>query len=356
MKFGMFHIIPFYPSKNEKQLVDETLEQIVLAEELGIEEVWLGEHHFSRHGLVSGVFSLMGAVAAQTKRIRLGTAINILPFHNPVQVAEEMATIDVISGGRLNFGIGSGYQRMEFEGMGVDILEGRERFRENLEVIIKAWTEETLTFHGNFTNVDDLWVLPKPIQQPHPPIFQAVSTSPASIEFAAMNNILPMVGGTTDIMGQAPQVVKLWREKMEEFGHPHAHLDPPVSKHIYVAPNMEEAENDRIGREDFNTKILARIGSPAAKDGSLPPGYEAWANRQKDREGGLGVGHAGLPPLRGTPDVVRERLQMVKDQGINRIFSNFGYPGLEQWKVLRSIEMFCKEVMPHFREEPARVG
>ncbi len=328
MQFGIFYIVQWHESRTQEQALREALEQIELADQLGIDEVWLGEHHFSRHGLLSGLFSFAGHVAARTKRMRIGTAVSVLPFHNPVVVAEEAAMLDILSGGR---------------------------FRESIDVIRRAWTEETLTYHGQFTHVNDLWVIPKPLQQPHPPLYIAVSTSPASVEYAASHNIPVIVGGPTDIMGQAPQVVKLWREQMEKYGHPHAHIDPPVAKSIYVAPTVEEAETDPIGREDFSLKILAKIGSPVSKDGIAPPGYEVWLNRQKDRERAQDPGHAGLPPLRGTPDVVRERLKLVQEQGINRIFGSFGFPGLPHDKVLRSIEMFATQVMPHFRETPTGV-
>jgi alkanesulfonate monooxygenase SsuD/methylene tetrahydromethanopterin reductase-like flavin-dependent oxidoreductase (luciferase family) len=356
MRFGIFYIVQWHESRTQEQALREAVEQIELADQLGIDEVWLGEHHFSRHGLLSGLFSFAGHVAARTRRIRIGTAVSVLPFHNPVVVAEEAAMLDVLSGGRLDFGVGSGYQRQEFDGLGIKIDESRERFREAIDVLTTAWTEERLTYHGTFTHVDDLWVIPKPLQQPHPPLYIAVSTSPASVEYAASRNIQVIVGGPTDIMGQAPQVVKLWREQMEKYGHPHAHIDPPVSKSIYVAPTMEEAHTDPIGREDFSLKILAQIGSPLSKNGTVPPGYEAWANRQKDREQAQDPGHAGLPPLRGTPEVVIERLKFVQAQGINHIFGSFGFPGLPHEKVMRSIEMFATQVMPHFRDTPVTLA
>ena len=354
MKFGMFHIVQLHESRTAQEALSEAVEQVVLAEELGLEEVWLGEHRFSRHGLLSGIFSFVGHVAARTSRIRIGTAVVVLPFHNPILVAEEAAMLDVLSGGRLDFGVGSGYQRQEFEGLGVNVDEGRERFREHLEVIKRAWTEETLTFHGKYTNVDDLWVIPKPLQKPHPPLYIAVSTSPASVEFAASQNIQVIVGGPTAVMGQAPHVVRLWREKMEQFGHEHTHIDPPVSMNIYVAPTMEEAESDPIGLEDFSTKILARIGSPIGKDGKIPAGYEVWANRQRDREMVAESSRtAGIPALRGTPEVVSERLEQIRELGISHIFGNFGFPGLAREKALRSMEMFASDVMPRFSQVPA---
>ncbi len=359
MKFGLFTIVPWHESISQEQSLNEALEQIELADRLGLDEVWIGEHRFSRHGLVSGVWSFLGQVAARTKRIRIGTAVVVLPLHNPILVAEEAAMVDVLSGGRLNFGIGSGYQRQEFDGVGVDINESRERFHEAVDVITKAWTEERLTYHGKYTNVDNLWVLPKPLQKPYPPLFQAVSTTPASIEFAASRKIQVIAGGPTDILGQAPQVIKLWRQKMEEYGHPHEHLDPPMSKAIYVAPTMEEAERDPVDLENFSSRILgsvgntgAAIGIPMDKDGNVPPGYEHWLNRQKDRDRRDDPGHAGLPPLRGTPEVVVQRLKETQAAGINHVFGAFGFPGLPHEKVMRSIELFATQVMPHFQEVP----
>ena len=125
MKFGFFTIIPFHESDEVPRLFHETLERIELVDQLGFDEVWIGEHHFSRHGLVSGINTWMGAVAARTRHVRIGTAITILPFHNPIIAAEEAATLDILSNGRLNFGIGSGYQRQEFDGLGVPIDEAR---------------------------------------------------------------------------------------------------------------------------------------------------------------------------------------------------------------------------------------
>ena len=360
MKFGYFSIIQWYESKTQEQSIREVMEQIEFADELGYDEAWLGEHHFSRHGLISGMFSTLGYVAARTKRIKLGTAVVVLPFHNPIVVAQEAATVDILSNGRLLLGVGSGYQRQEFEGMGVNLEEARDRFREYLDVIIKVWSGEpegTITHHGEFVDVEDLWAMPKPLQKPHPPLYIAVSTSPESVDYAASKNIQILVGGPTAVMGQAPDVVKLWRIKMEEYGNEYAPTDPPVSMGVYVAPTMEEAERDPIGRADFSTKVLAKVGSPIGKDGKIPKGYEHWANRQRDRQMSSEAKRTGgIPSLIGTPEVVAENLEKIRSLGINHIFSAFGFPGLPQEKTLRSMELFATEVMPHFKEAPAEVA
>jgi alkanesulfonate monooxygenase SsuD/methylene tetrahydromethanopterin reductase-like flavin-dependent oxidoreductase (luciferase family) len=357
MKFGIFTIVPWHENRTQEQAISEALETVELADSLGIEEAWFGEHHFSRHGLLSGMFSFIGNVAARAKRIKIGTAVVILPFHNPIHVASESAMLDILTGGRLMLGVGSGYQRQEFEGLGVDLEESRERFREHLDVIIGAWSEDKLTFHGKYTNVDDLWVVPKPLQDPHPPVYIAVSTSPASVEYAASRNTPIIVGGPTAVMGQAPEVIQRWRGDMDRFGHEHSHIDPPVAMNIYVTPTMEEAETDPVGLEDFSTKILAKVGSPIGKDGRIPKGYEQWANRQRDREmTSESSRHAGMPLLRGTPEVVAERLSMVREKGINRIIASFGFPGLAHEKTMRSIELFATKVLPNFQEAPAGVS
>ena len=348
MKFGIFYTLQWHESKTQEQSLLDALEQIELADKLGIDGVWLGEHHFSRHGLLSGIWSFAGMVAARTKRIRIGTAVIVLPFHNPIVVAEEAAMLDILSGGRLDFGVGSGYQRQEFDGLGVDVEESRERFRESVDVIIKAWTEEPLMFHGKYTNVDNLSVIPKPLQKPHPPMYLAISTSPTSVEFAARKNISPILGGPTSVMGQAVDVLNLWRGKMDEFGHDHTIVDVPAAMNIYVTPTNEEAERDAAELADFSKKILLKIGSPG-KDGKMPKGYESWVTRQKDRSK-----DSMFLPLQGTPERVAERIEAVRQAGVQHLFGEFGFPGSPQDKVLRAIEMFATEVMPQFREAPAK--
>src|SRR5688572_29403016 len=121
MKFGLFTIAPWHESMTPEQVLHDALEQIELADRLGLDEVWLGEHRFSRHGLLSGFFAFAGQVAARTQNVRIGTAVVVLPLHHPILVAEEIAMLDVLSGGRMEVGVGSGYQRQEFAGLGIDM-------------------------------------------------------------------------------------------------------------------------------------------------------------------------------------------------------------------------------------------
>ena len=121
MQFGIFHTVQLHESLTAPEALNNALEEILLAEQLGLNETWLGEHHFSRHGLLSGIHSFLGHVAAKTSKIIIATGITVLPFHNPIIIASEAAMIDVLSNGRFDLGVGRGYQLQEFEGLGVDV-------------------------------------------------------------------------------------------------------------------------------------------------------------------------------------------------------------------------------------------
>ena len=351
MRFGMFDTIRWHEDVSGEDTITNALEQVEFADRLGIQDIWLGEHHFSRHGILSGIFSFMGAVAARTSQARIGTSIVVLPFHNPVQVAEEAAIIDIISNGRFNLGVGAGYQAQEFHGMGVDITKSREMFKEYLDVVLKCWEEGPLTYQGDFVNIENIWVIPKPVQKPGPPIYIAVSTSPESVDYAAKIGVPILVGGPTTTLGQTPEVVRMWHERMEHYGNPHEHIDLPVSANVYVAPTMEEAENDIKGLEAKINEEFYRIGNPADKDGNFPANYKHWVHRDRDRQASAErARQEGIRPLVGTPEVVCERLEILRSKGINRIFGKFGAAGLDLDKSLRCIEMFATQVMPEFAE------
>ncbi len=352
MKFGQFELVRWHQDVSYADSINRAMEKIELGDQMGMDEIWLAEHHFSRHGLVSGIFSLLGNAAARTKNARIGTAVVVLPFHHPIQVAEEAATIDILSGGRLTLGVGVGYQRMEFEAYGLDIGEARQRFREYLEVIKKAWQPEPLTYKGDFIDVRGVRVMPKPLQEGGIPIHIAVSTSPESVDFAASQNMPIIVGGPTAAMGQVPEVLGLWHERMEHYGNPHEHIDLAVAVNIYVAPTQELAESDLAGLEDEIEKEFARVGNPRTADGKTPDDYKHWANRDRDRAAASeNARKAGILPLIGTPEVVIERIETLRSLGINSIRGAFGAAGLDQTKMLDSMKMFSEEVMPHFAEK-----
>ena len=145
MKFGIFDYGMWHESQSAAEVLESAVSHAQLADELGYEAIWLGEHHFSRHGIYGNVLTLGSFIAANTNRLRIGTAVVILPLNQPIRVAEEVAMVDVLSKGRMDLGVGSGYQRLEFGGFGVDLNESRARFAESLDVIVAAWTPKNGT-------------------------------------------------------------------------------------------------------------------------------------------------------------------------------------------------------------------
>src|SRR5438105_10328685 len=149
---------------------------MVLAEELGFDSVWLTEHHYADYGLSAAPSPILATLAARTRRIRLGMAVYVIPFHHPLRLAEETATIDILSGGnRLIVGLGRGNRPLEFYGHRVPQEESRTRLEEGVAMLLQAWTQERVTFHGRHWQLDDVPVYPKPLTKPHPPLAFAVT-------------------------------------------------------------------------------------------------------------------------------------------------------------------------------------
>lgn len=217
MRFGLFGgartSIGDQPS--DSQQLHDFIDYVVEAEELGFESVFLVEHHFTGFGQVSASLNLLSFLAAQTKRMRLGTAVMVLPWHNPALLAEQAATVDVLSGGRLDLGVGRGYRYNEFHGFRMNMDEAEARYQECLAFIRKAWTTQGRFSHrGTYWNYDDVVVEPAPIQRPHPPLWIGAN-SPASIIKTANDgmNLLIAQHGTPEAVGEK---IAIYRKAIED--------------------------------------------------------------------------------------------------------------------------------------------
>ena len=175
MKFGLFCLFDFFPDRqNEVRYYQDTLDLIIRAEQLGFDSVWLGEEHFYTIGICPSPQIFLTAVARETSRIRLGISISLLPFENPLRKAEDFAMLDILSNGRLDFGVGRGSITKHFEGFRVPSAESRDRFEEAPTIIRRAWTQDPVEYTGRFWSVPPLSLSPKPVQRPHPPIYRGV--------------------------------------------------------------------------------------------------------------------------------------------------------------------------------------
>src|SRR5246500_4271503 len=170
MRFGFFDQLPCASGFTERQRYRDIMAQIELGDALGFDTAWLGEIHFSRtFWILADPLMVLTAAAQRTTRIRLGTAVTLLPLHNPVKIAEQAAITDILSNGRLEFGVGRGAFPLYYVGFDVPQEESRERFEEALDFILAAWRSEQFSFKGKYFNAQDLSVIPRPVQKPHPP-------------------------------------------------------------------------------------------------------------------------------------------------------------------------------------------
>ncbi|HEY7294828.1 MAG TPA: LLM class flavin-dependent oxidoreductase [Dehalococcoidia bacterium] len=214
----------------------------------GYEAVWLAEHHFNTYSVCPAVHLMGMLVAARTRTLRIGTAVSLAPMYHPLRLAEEVALLDVLSGGRVNWGAGRGNDPTEFGVFGLDLDSSYARFRETVEIVIRAWSEERISYSGQFTSVQNIEVLPKPLQQPHPPVWVAAS-SPDAINWAGSvgHSILMDPHSPHEDIGAK---LANYKTALAAGGHSFAGRRIPMARLIAVAPTDEEArETARRGAQ-----------------------------------------------------------------------------------------------------------
>ncbi|MEX0683085.1 MAG: LLM class flavin-dependent oxidoreductase [Dehalococcoidia bacterium] len=346
MKFGTFHLFQKPPGWSDADVFKAELDQIEKAEELGFDGVWLAEHHFQWYGIGTDLMQLGAWAAARTERVRIGTAIVTLPFHNPVRLAEQAATLDIISGGRLDFGVGRGYQAAEFAGFNVSMDESRGRFNECVEILVRAWTEDSFSYDGQYTQVHDVSVLPKPLQKPHPPIYVASWMTPETVRYAAEHGY-PIMSPAGLAADQIKTNHQLYREALEIGGRSASGIDLPALVHVYVDESEDRAKEVGVEYSRRYGASLTTLGSPAAKGAELPTGYETYQGFEQGRH--LRETRQELM-LFGSPDTVARRVEWLREElGVNYALCWMNMGGLEHERVLRSMQLFAREVMPRFR-------
>ena len=347
MKFAPFVNIQCRKGFDYSEVYRSRLDECVLAEELGFEAVFLAEHAFTEHGRPSPAVSL-GHLAARTSRIRLGTAVSVLTWHNPLEIAQDYATVDILSGGRLNFGIGRGGSKHEFDRYRVDWVTSPERFQEALKVVLKAWEGKPFSFKGQFFEFPEVYVNPVPEQRPHPLLFQPTLT-PASIAAVVPRNITPIVGASfsskeriRDNFASLAEVLKReHRTDMDRIAHPHIFVGDTVAKARREARESVEwllesfaANFDIPEGEEYPERFMARkrIG-------------EYIRSLSFDR-----VVEEDLMWI-GDANYIAERLKWLReDCGVTYILSNMSPGGMEHEKVARSMELLAAKVLPRFRD------
>jgi alkanesulfonate monooxygenase SsuD/methylene tetrahydromethanopterin reductase-like flavin-dependent oxidoreductase (luciferase family) len=355
MRFGTFFFFQAPPGHDHADIIHRELRQMEWTEELGFDEVWLTEHHFIDYGLSVDPAALAAAAASRTRRIRIGLAAAILPFHDPIRLAEQMALVDIISGGRLDVGVGRGNRPAEFRGYRIPQEQSRERFDEAVEIMRRAWTEERFAFEGRFFQIPEVRVIPKPVQRPHPPLYQ-VCVSKDGIENTALRG-WPMLNSV--LFGPVSQLETnrdIYVEALCKSGRTEEEVRAllrqwGVSRQIYVADTDARALEEARAAEEWYQESFRRFVIPERIEDAHPglqPGFRAMAERlaQVTWEGLVRETLAF-----GSPDTVARHIEQMRAMGVGQVLCWMNFGGLPQAGVRRSMELFAREVMPRFRED-----
>ena len=241
--FGIFLDFQMRQGGTQEEAFSETFELVDLAEEMGLDTVWLAESHFNQNRPLSAQLVIASAIAARTKRLRVGTAVQVLPLVHPLRIAEEAATVDQISEGRFELGIGRSGNVKAYDTMGIDYEESRERFQEALEIIMQAWSGEPFSYEGKYNHITNATVSPLPYQKPHPKVRIASTTEDSFSRVGRLGFpiFLSLRGVDVEELKTSLQDYhKAWRQA----GHPGEAGDISVRFPMYVAPTDSEAVED----------------------------------------------------------------------------------------------------------------
>jgi alkanesulfonate monooxygenase SsuD/methylene tetrahydromethanopterin reductase-like flavin-dependent oxidoreductase (luciferase family) len=342
MRFGFFDQLPCAPGFTEQQRYRDIIAQIELGDRLGYDTVWLGELHFSRgFSILADPLMVLAAAAQRTSHIRLGTAVTLIPLHNPVKIAEEAAIADILSDGRLEFGAGRGTAPQHYAGYGIPQEESRARFDEALDFIIGAWTHEAFSFDGKFFHAKDLKLTPRPLQQPHPPV-RIAANSPDTFPFAARRRLpifaTPMINPPDKLKaglavyrdglgGNAGDTALAFPVHVADSrAAARGQVEPGLMRFLREATErLRPLEQGDIKSFEAFRQVLARMDSVTFAD--------------MDREMGVF----------GDPAYCIERVkELRRDYGMDEFIGYFNQGGLMPPELVRqSMTRFAEEVMPH---------
>ncbi|MGB0387599.1 MAG: LLM class flavin-dependent oxidoreductase [Ardenticatenaceae bacterium] len=331
IKLSLFSVQDHHPDlpRTQKEFYDETMKQGVLADELGFDTFFVAEHHFHEYGISPNPALFLTALAQHTKQIRLGPAVSVLPFRNPLLVAEDYAMLDLLSGGRCVLGVGSGYLVHEFAGFNVDGKEKRERFDEALHLLRLALQGERITFQGKYHQVNDVAINVFAVQKPHPPIYVAVLRKEAAYYVGRQGNPLisipyASVGSFEEI---APLVMEYDRGHAERAAEGGTH-EAIVAFHTYVAESDAAARQEAA--DPFDLYVATRL----------------YARRQTYDD----IIHSGLA-LFGSVETVADKLVRLYQMGVRHVAMLHNFGKLDHDLVMRSIKRIANEVAPRVAEQ-----
>ena len=352
MNLGCFSLMQWPEDRTATRVYEDEIGQAVEAERLGFDRAWFAEHHFSRYGIGPAIHLTVANVAARTSRIRLGTAVTILPFMHPIRAAEELAMLDVMSDGRIDWGVGRGYQRHEFDAFGVEIADTRSMLPEALEVIFRAWEEGPFAHAGKHWSFDAVDVLPKPVQQPRIPTYLACISDP-SVAWAGEQG-LPML---VDQFSPTTRLVDNRASHLRAFaaaGHEGPPPDAVALRQLVVAESTEAARAIAAPGLLWYYRMLAKVGSPARLGEELPSGYETYdvfaklsgmaAEDSEEKFLELLFEHVCIA---GTAGEVTDRLTALHEAGYESVIAWMNFGGIQHDQTIDIMRRLIDDVAPN---------
>lgn len=258
MDFGIFLDLQVRPGSTQEEIFRETFDLVQLADDAGLDTVWLGESHFNRNRPLSAQLVIASSIASRTKRLRVGTAVQVLPLCPALRIAEEAATVDQISQGRFELGVGRSGNVAAYDTMGIDYQESRERFQEALDIILKAWTGETFSYEGKYNHITNATVSPVPYQKPRPKIRIAASGEDSFSRVGRLG--FPVFLGLRGMdVNELETCLADYHRAWRESDNPGDSGDISVRVPMYLAPSQDEALNP--GRASRSTSSASLVGS-----------------------------------------------------------------------------------------------
>ena len=334
MRFGLFGGASRAPQQTgDSQSYHQFIDYVVEAEQLGFESVFLVEHHFTGAGQVSASLTLLAYLAGLTSTMRLGTAVTVMPWHNPVLLAEQAATVDLASNGRLDFGIGKGYRANEFHGFCISPDEAQARFEESVELLLKSWTiRERFSHHGAYWNFKDVVVEPFPVQDPHPPVWVAAQ-SEYSVRGAAKldrHMLLDQFSPPAAI----EEKLGWYRDELATRGKQPQPGSVALTRGLLMTetddPAAREAELDK--RLAAIQMLLDTAKIPGSTEKAASPGGPMMASREANE----------AASIVGGPEECIQRLKDLEAAGVDYVLLNDPWGGIER------LRLFAREVLPEF--------